>query len=362
MTYRTALALTAVCAAASTFAQSSSVTLYGVVDLNVTHIRGNGSGARTLVDSNGLDQPRLGFKSREDLGDGLFAEVVLESTLFPDQGTGAGSNTNNQPGGAIAAGGLTFSRRATVSLVTPWGELRLGRDYAPTFSNQARFDPFIASGISQALNLTLGPAGVVGVRVSNALFYLLPANAGGFYGAMGVAWGENAANATDAAGRSIRRDGRYWGARLGWGGGPFDVAAAVGQVDYAAGDIQIANIGAWYDLGVAKPMLLVNQVKVSSVSPNTSRTVLAGVQVPVGVGQFRFSAGRVTPSNGTGAATQLAAGYVHHLSKRTALYGNAARLSNGRNTRFGLTVQSSGVPITPDATLSGVQLGIRHFF
>lgn len=345
----------------------SSVTLYGVVDTAVTAIRGNGTGSRTLLDSNGLDQPRLGFRGREDLGGGLAADFVLEAVLYPDTGVGGATNTNNQASGAAPAGaaggqGLTFGRRATVSLLGAWGEFRMGRDYAPSFSNTARFDPFVASGIGQGLNLLLAGTGPVGVRVSNALYYFLPPAAGGFYGSAAYAMGENASNATNAAGASIADDGRYVGTRVGWGRGPFDVSVSVAKAEYAAGDVRIANAGAWYDFGVVKPMVLVNQTKVSSATPNTYKTWLIGAQIPLGVGQFRISYAQQKQSLLGGTASQAAVGYVHNLSKRTAVYGTYARLKNAPGTTFGMAVQNNGVPTTAGASLSGLQAGIRHIF
>lgn len=364
---RTVVAAAACCAASLPAWAQNSVTLYGVVDTAVTTIRGNGTGSRTLLDSNGLDQPRLGFRGREDLGGGLAADFVLEAVLYPDSGVGGATNTNNQASGAPSPGlggaqGLTFGRRSTVSLMGNWGEVRLGRDYAPTFSNTARFDPFIASGIGQGLNLLLAGTGSVGVRVSNALYYFLPPQAGGFYGSAAYALGENASNAVNAAGASIADDGRYVGARLGWGKGPFDVSASIGTAEYAAGDVRIANVGAWYDFGFVKPMVLVNHTRVSSAVPNTFKTWLVGAQVPAGAGQFRVSYAQLTQDALGGTARQFAAGYVHHLSKRTAVYTTYARLKNAPATTFGLAVQSNGVATTPGASLSGLQVGVRHFF
>jgi predicted porin len=43
------------------------------------------------------------------------------------------TSTNNQANGSAGDGALTFNRRSTVSLSGPFGELRLGRDYTPSF-------------------------------------------------------------------------------------------------------------------------------------------------------------------------------------------------------------------------------------
>ena len=48
--------------------------------------------------------------------------------------------------------GLTFNRRSTVSLAGGWGELRLGRDYTPTFWNLTIFDAFGTNGLGSSTN------------------------------------------------------------------------------------------------------------------------------------------------------------------------------------------------------------------
>ena len=54
-------------------------------------------------------------------------------------------------------------------------------------------------------------------------------------------------------------------------------------------------------------------------------------------------------------------GYVHDLSKRTALYANYSQVSNdGTGTKF--TVGSGNSPTTPGGGSTGYELGIRHSF
>ena len=76
----------------------------------------------------------------------MAAGFWLEAGLQNDTGTGFGSNTNNQRNGNVGDGGLIFGRRSTVSLSGVFGEVRLGRDYTPTFWNTALFDPFGTGG------------------------------------------------------------------------------------------------------------------------------------------------------------------------------------------------------------------------
>ena len=120
----------------------SSVTLFGVVDATVSAtVRAKASSrqARQLTNS-GYNSSRLGFRGTEDLGGGLAASFWLEAGVNNDDGTGAATSSNNQRVGTTSAHrsgtqGLTFNRRSTVSLSGGFGELRLGRDYTPTFWN-----------------------------------------------------------------------------------------------------------------------------------------------------------------------------------------------------------------------------------
>jgi predicted porin len=45
----------------------------------------------------------------------------------------------------------TFARRSTVSLSGGFGEVRLGRDYSPSFWNDSVFDPFGVIGVGTNL-------------------------------------------------------------------------------------------------------------------------------------------------------------------------------------------------------------------
>lgn len=70
---------------------------------------------------------------------------------------------------------------------------------------------------------------------------------------------------------------------------------------------------------------------------------------------------------GPAKAHQLSLGYVHNLSKRTAVYGTVAYLKNQDGSALGL--QAKGVSVDPGLKAdgsgrnqAGVQVGIRHAF
>lgn len=361
------------CAAAA-HAQSN-VTMWGVVDVNVQHFNASGVGSVTAVGNGSLSTSQLGFRGVEDLGGGLRAGFWLESSLNPDAGTGRATNSNNQPGGATPAGGLQFDRRSYASLGGSWGELRLGHDFVPTHYNSIYFDPFNANGVARAGNFTF--AGVstaplaTAITASNSVSYWTPAKFGGFYGVAMLALGENASGAPNAD------DGRLKSLRVGYATNGFDVAAAWSHTDYVStatlGDYTHANVGASWNAGFAKFFALYNRVEVDVLGgPVRKATWEVGAHVPVGpVGKLRVTYARLddrsaagllnangTPRSGNDAR-MWGVGYVHDLSKRTALYGNYARIRNRGQATY--TVSAGPAPAAGGRS-SGVELGVRHLF
>lgn len=375
----------------------SSVTLFGVVDVGVSHYSAHSRGygatgglpeirrSQTALSSGGNSTSRIGFRGREDLGGGLAAGFWLEGGFAADSG---------------APDGLKFDRRSTVSLSGAFGEVRLGRDYSPTYWNDTSFDPFgpvgVGTGVLNKVNQNIAAARGSGsdmskadnaIRASNSVGYFLPRGLGGVYGQLMYAFDENTAPGD--------RHGRYAGGRLGYASGPLDVAVSYGE---STGDsypgvvspwsrsdnkIQIANLGASYDFGVAKLMGAVSRTEANfkagtGLIGGTYDGALLGALLPVGNGVFKLAYSRMKSEKnpyqgGAGVdatARKLALGYVHNLSRRTALYATAAKvwIRNGQNdpTILGLTTggsaayQSTGGYAPRSA--SGCEIGLRHTF
>ncbi|WP_397407696.1 porin [Polaromonas sp.] len=351
----------AILAAAGVASAQSSVTLFGVVDVNYAHGSGSGVGSssKSQITDSGYNSSRLGFRGTEDLGGGMSASFWMEAGVNPDNGSGDVTSLNNQVGGTTGGGGLTFNRRSTVSLASGLGELRLGRDYSPQFWNQTVFDPFGANGVgtTQTLNSSLG--GSTAVRASNSIGYFLPGNLGGFYGQFQAYMGEN--NKTGAA---TEKDGNGSAIRLGYANGPINVAMATSSTKFAAtattGKIRSTNLGGSYDFGVAQAMALVTRDKVSSTPTSvTGKGALIGALVPMGAGQIRVAYSTYkTDAAGTPKSKKWALGYVHNLSKRTALYTTFARVTNSGGASQAL----NGAVTAVNARSTGYDFGIKHSF
>ena len=343
------IALAVLAASGAAMAQSS-VTLFGIVD--ATYAYGSGSVAdRSRLTNSGYNGSRLGFRGVEDLGGGMSASFWLEAGLNNDDGTGGVTNTNNQAA-TSTGGGLVFNRRSTVSLNGGFGEIRLGRDYTPQFWNLTVFDPYGTNGVgtTQTLNSSLG--GPTTVRASNAIGYFLPGNLGGFYGQVQYYMGENLNNAAN------EKDGNGLAGRVGFANGPINAAIAFAETKYLTGNIKTWNLGGQYDLGMAKIMGHYSEDKISG--GNDGKGFLIGGLIPVGAGEIRlaYSTYKITTSAADPRTDKLALGYVHNLSKRTALYATYAHVNNKNGAAKSLNGSVTGV----NENSNGYDFGIRHSF
>jgi predicted porin len=365
----------AVLAAAGAASAQSSVTLFGIVDATLQIGRGSITD-RTQLTHSGYNSSRLGFRGTEDLGGGMSASFWLEAGMENDNGQGQATNINNQVSGTGAAAaftagggngrqGLTFNRRSTVSLAGGWGEVRLGRDYSPQFWNLTTFDPFGTNGVGTTQTLVGSLGGPTNVRASNSIGYFLPGNLGGFYGQVQLYLGENAED-----GGAAEDDGRGVGLRLGYAAGPLNVAFAIARTDFASGaagatgvgtgEITTVNLGGQWDFGFAKLMAHYNRDTVDFLGGEVdSDGFLVGALVPVGAGEIRVSYSQTELDALAEPRTRkLALGYVHNLSKRTALYTTVARVRNNG----GAAVALGGSTTAANTNSTGFDFGLRHSF
>lgn len=334
-----ALAVTAVAGIASA---QSSVTIFGVTDVNIRNVKNSGVAGNTTMSGGGLSSNRFGFRGVEDLGGGLKAGFWLESDINVDSGT-----TN--------ANGKLFARRSTASLMGNWGELRLGRDLMPSGAHSYIYDPFGVIGVGGSNNTSRMPAlSPTYYRSDNAVQYFSP-NLSGFQAQFSWAPDESGVNNVN----------RYVGTRLSYGAGPLSVSASYGSTNLAVGKYQSVGLAGSYDLGVVKLMSHYYRDKIAGSATPEEKRFLVGVTVPMGAGEVRASYVRSDATGGTAAynasdASQLALGYTHNLSKRTALYTTFARISNKGGATFAV---SGGTPgITAGGNSTAYEFGMRHSF
>jgi predicted porin len=89
------------------------------------------------------------------------------------------------------------------------------------------------------------------------------------------------------------------------------------------------------------------------------RGYLVGGLVPVGAGEVRLAYSRYrVDTAGNPTQKKLALGYVHNLSKRTAVYATFARVANSGGAAQGL----NGAVTTVNGNSTGYDFGVRHSF
>lgn len=229
-------------AAAGSAQAQSSVTLYTLLDLNVSHYSaGSLSGAGSVWKmqdgtTNGLNGSRWGIRASEDLGGGLRANVLAEAGVIADAGS-------------AGQGGRSFGRQVYIALAQAGvGDIRLGRQYVLEDS---------VMGLSNPLGNAL--VGNPGTAVTNAgrsvplwlnapradnVVQLETASLGGFKAALQVAPGEGS---TD----------RFQGVRLAYSGAGLNAAVSYENNKSrttGATTNKSLTIGANYDFGVLKLM------------------------------------------------------------------------------------------------------------
>jgi predicted porin len=344
---KTLLALAVLTAFTGVASAQSSVNLYGTVDLNARYVKNTGVKRNASLGNNGLNSSQLGFKGTEDIGNGLKAGFTLVSGLSPD----VGGNID---------GTKFFNRRSTISLMGVFGEVRLGRDYVPTFWNQNLFDVYGTVGLGNSNNVRQLKV-VNDTRADNSIGYFLPSNIGGAYGQVMVAASES------------NQNGRYVGARVGFATGPFDIALAYGQQRLLDGTLtptysqKQLNIGTSYDFGMVKVMGYYDYTTQDKNSNNKDKEHRGSLSVAIPVGQGQINVGgdysrrtikdTATTNNGV---SQFALGYLYNLSKRTAVYTTVSTLKNGKTSS--LTLPTTGGAPNANGRSTGAEFGVRHFF
>jgi predicted porin len=336
---------------------AQSLTLSGVADGSVRVVRNEGRGTVTGLASGGNSTSKLILRGEEDLGGGVFAGFHLEHGFLLDSGTPVAST-------------MFWDRRATVSLGDKaWGEIRAGREYVPTYANWSRYDPFVYVGAAGTVTLfSATPAGPIRsafgtgvnttVRTSNSVQYLLPAM-GGWEGGVLVAAGEG--------GTAANGQHKVVGARFGYATAARTLAVAWTRTENSlTGSDQLddVDVGGAYDFG---PVKLSAAWRRLSLGAARQVNLMLGVWIPMGRGQWKASWNRVdmqgragTVAIGRNDAQQWALGYVHELSKRSAVYATLVHLRNQGASSYAVPGGAAGLAGGADS--SGGEMGVRHNF
>lgn len=389
-------------AAGTAFAQSS-LTIYGNADVSLDNVHKT-AGVRLLpgvastqgtdstvtrVSPSATSQTSFGFRGVEDLGGGLKASFVLEGQLSHDTG-------------GLSQDGRIFGRQSYVGLTTPFGEVRLGRQYAPIFYSTAfitgeRFgatDLFIEGGATNNLQ----------VRWDNQISYWV--QAGGFTGS--IAYSPNAGSlgtvsaarggavssanggilgAASAGSENTTNTGRALGAfanyafskdfnvTLGlhrnlFGGASFGIYNATANAipaallsSYRLERYDAANIGAKYTF--ENGIMIDGAFGQGRYDFTTSdghmrlRFFAIGTRIPVNQWTFSAQASQIKFANFTkGKDTGVMLGAEYAFSKRTSVFARAVQIRDdeGRTADAGL----AGGPIQGGPDVIATAFGFRE--
>ncbi len=318
---KTMIALAVLGSVAGVAQAQSAVTIYGVMDLNLSKTT---SAPTSMLNG---DNNRIGFKGAEDLGGGLSAIFQAEIRMDSDTGTTEGNGTRP-----------LFQGQTRVGLAGPFGQVRLGRGLTAVQESGAAYDPwggvrqrgtFIPSIMDAGyISDPLNPANTTQNRFGNAVFYNTPVMSG-FQGNFTVATKEDGAAAFHAAANPFSASGTY-------NNGP--ISAMLGYERNALED-KFAQVGFAYNVGIAKLMASYAQTKFgdtgfsNAAADSKTKGWLLGANIVAGPGNVLLGYGQKKPDN-LESIKQASLGYEYKLSKRTYLYTDYVNVrQSGKETK-----------------------------
>jgi len=372
----------------SAFAQSS-VTLYGVVDVNIeyaNHLGAVPTAANQFnrgpsndvyrMNSGGYSGSRWGIRGTEDLGGGLKALFVLENGFNIDTGT-------------FQQGGRMFGRQAFVAVQKDGiGQLSLGRQYASMFEALANFAPAAYATQYEPTVLLTGP----NFREDNTVKYTgqfgpVTALAHWSFGT-GLALPQTVGLATPIGGNGevpgqFRRDTAY-GAAVAYQAGPIGVTVGYDQWNPTIG----TGTGTWKKAAVAASYTFGNLAKIMGgyrwgqnkgaadvltqrddfywIGANYQLTPAIGLTLEYNYDNVKSLFGDTHVAN----PWQIAFIASYAFSKRTDVYlstayaKNAGLMMESLATTFAnsLSLGNNYVLANGQNNMIGVALGLRHKF
>ncbi len=316
----------------------SSVTLYGSIDTSI-EVTNPGAGYVARMDSGAYRGSRFGLRGAEDIGNGVKILFDLENGFGSTDGSYAVANT-------------IFNRQAWIGVGTPYGTVRMGRQYSPIYIPfKGGLDAFGAGTIASGLN----NLSKITPYESNAITYLSPEYHGFSTTIMAAL-----RNASDGDGNGLAGHIETFA----YHDGPFRISYAHQQT-HGSGALRANLGGVSYVYGPVTGFL-----SFFNGDGGTPRYHNDGVSVSARYAvsaRFRASLGYTymrDRSGGDNNADQFSAACEYDLSKRVLLYASAGWLRNhgeGEMTLRGVNVTGL-TPSWPGASVRGVQFGmIDHF-
>jgi predicted porin len=297
-------------------AQAQTVQLYGLLDMAAGRFQPSGGSSVWRADSGAMTTSFIGFKGSDDLGGGIRAKFAIEHFLRADTGQVGRFN-----------GDAFWARDAYVGLSGAFGASVIGRNTTPLFVSTLMFNAFGDSfAFSPSIRLLFTPAllpfyGDTGW--DNSIFYTSPDNDGFTYNLI-ANLGENAPGSTGKnMGFNLLYEKGPLAATLVWQRVKNGAGVSPGAIPTGFTNQQTLQLGASYDLGVAKLYGQYMQVRTRSDDNTTPKLWSVGASVPLGPGRALAQYGSATATIGAAEPRHnvFSMGYDWFLSKRTDLYG-----------------------------------------
>lgn len=372
---KTAFALAALGLIASTAAQAqSSVTIYGIVDADVSYMSnvaktGGGNGSRFGIDSGTFSSSRIGFKGVEDLGGGLKALFVLENGFNVDDGS-------------MNSSGTLFDRKSIVGLSGSFGTVTVGRqadyldDIGSKYTSAQTFGSNGQKG-AHAGNIDRTSTG----RDNNSVRYDTN-NLSGFTGSLYYSFGEVAGQTS--AGQGFGIGGNYANGPFGIGAAYYQSKLSAASGQYSAGDtgLKTFTIGTSYQFGPAKlygawslgkrPTAANQTARLATVN-TASKANIFDLGVDYGLsnnlhllasviyGRLDFNRAATSTFSTKGRTTQFNLGVDYFLSKRTDVYAMWSNLRVSDIVNPGV-INDRNFASADDSTQNVLRVGVRHKF
>jgi predicted porin len=363
-------------ASTAAFAQTN-VTIYGIVDVGVAQVRGNGDLTGTKVISGGLSTSRIGFKGVEDLGNGLKALFTLEYRLNPDENQTIGGNANASPSAAGPA------RQQFVGLTGGFGTAVAGRLQTTAYDWETKYITLAATAFDIHNQLTV-PNFRINLqndsRASNAVAYISP-SFGGLTVALNHSFAVEQGLSATASSLNATLVGVYYD------NGPLSIGF-VGEKLQGNGSFELTErtdlaFGASYAFPFAK-FTFAGQTTKDNASPipasansgfagKTDTVYSLGAQVPVSAkgtvhvqyAHSNFKSGSAANLTADNSGKGIAIAYTHDLSKRTTVYAGYGYLDNSGSSSLSNTYAISGATtgvVNREGSSNIIAAGLRHAF
>lgn len=325
-----------------------NVTVYGKARLSADS---TDDGAKRVTRVSDSDS-RLGFKGKEDLGNGLKAVFQIETSVSLDSGAGSS--------GSLFGGG----RSSYAGLEGGFGSAVLGIHNSPYRDATGKLDPFeesMADYNSIIGNISgNGASSEYNRREPNTVNYWSPQWQGFQFKAQ-YRFDENAANTQDRYSMS----GTYEN-------GPLFASLShethQGEGSGGAHDTQGNKLGLGYTVGEATKLGFVyeNLSEQGAASTFDRNAWYVSLAHKMGSNTLKAAYGRADDHDAAdnSGADLFSVGVTHHLSKRTEVFGLYAVIHNDSRAAYHLGSGTNGAtaPSAAGEDVSSFSAGINHNF